>query len=179
MCFKKRYNLANFITFTIPIFLACFLTAILNIYLTIKAYQVHKEIQEESKLSGGYTEDNDQLKALKKKQATIKKHLKPVITLLVVVLGSSSFGLLIPLLVIPTILLKSLEFYRKILQYLIAPNISYFFLLLHPFVYGLYFKQVREPMMRLLKRITHLCKCKSAAVAPEPQRNRINWMNPN
>ena len=176
---KGTYTLANIITFAIPIFLACFLTAVLNIYLTIKAYKVHKQIQEESKLSGGHIKNNDQLKALKKKQATIKKHRKPVITLLVVVLGSSSFGLLIPLLLIPTIFLKSPEFYRKILEYVIAPNMTFFFLLLHPFVYGLYFKQVREPMMRLLKRITRLCKCKSAAVAPEPQRSRITWMNPN
>ena len=174
-----RFSLANIITIVIPIFLACFLTAILNIYLTVKAYKVHKQIQEESKLSGGHTEDNDQLKALKKKQATIKKHRKPMITLMVVVLGSSSYGLLIPLLLIPTIFLKSSEFYRKILEYVIGPNITIFFLLLHPFVYGLYFKQVREPMMRLLKRITCLYKCKSAAVAPKSQRSRITWMNPN
>ena len=176
---KGGFSFADFMTIFVPIFLACFLTAILNIYLTIKAYQVHKQIQEESKLSGGHTDDNDQLKALKKKQATIKKHLKPVITLLVVVLGSSSFGLLIPLLFIPMIFLKSPEFYEKILQHVIGPSISYFFLVLHPFVYGLYFKQVREPMMRLLKGIIHLCKCKSATVAPEPQRSRITWMNPN
>ena len=49
--------------------MACFITVILDVYLTIKAYQVHKQIQEESKLSGGHTEDNDQLKALKKKEA--------------------------------------------------------------------------------------------------------------
>ena len=80
----------------LPIFLASLFIAILNIYLTIKAYQIHKEIQEESKLSGGHS--NEQLRALKKKQAAIKKHLKPMITLLVVVLGTSSIGLLCPLL---------------------------------------------------------------------------------
>ena len=88
----------NLMTYMLTVFLACFLTAILNIYLTIKAYQVHKHIQEESKLSGGHSTDNDQLRTLKKKQATIKKHRKPMITLLVVVLGSSSIGLLFPLL---------------------------------------------------------------------------------
>ena len=169
----------SFMTSILPVFSACFLTVILNIYLTKKAYQVHKQIQEESKLSGGHTENNDQLNVLKKKQATIKKHRKPLITLLVVVLGSSSFGLLTPVLFIPTVFLESPAFYVKVMQYVVGPNVIYFSLLLHPFVYGLYFKQVREPMMRLLKRITRLCKCKSAAVAPEPQRNRINWMNPN
>ena len=49
----------------------------------------------------------------------------------------------------------------------------------HPFVYGLYFKQIRERMMSFLKRITCPCKCKSATVAPLPQRNKITWMHPN
>ena len=160
---RNRATFVNFMTAVVPIFLACFLTAVLNIYLTIKAYQVHKQIKEESKLSGGHTEDNGQLKALKMKQATIKKHLKPMITLLVVVLGSSSSGLLFPLLFIPTLFLENPAAYEEIIQYVVGPNTIYFSLLLHPFVYGLYFKQVREPMMRLLKKITCLCKCKSGA----------------
>ena len=166
-------------SFTLPIFLTSFLTTILNIYLTIKAYQVHKQIQKESKLSGGHSKDSDQLKTLKKKQATIKKHLKPMTTLLVVVLGSSSIGMLFPLLFIATTFLESPAVYEGIMRYVVAPNVGFLSLLFHPFVYGLYFKQVREPMMRLLKRITCPCKCKSAAVAPLPQRNRINWLNPN
>ena len=169
--------LVALITYTLPIFLACFLTVILNIYLTIKAYQVHKQIQEESKLYGGHSGDT-QLKALKNKHATIKKHLKPLTTLLVVVLGSVSIGLLFPLLYIPTILLDSPLVYEQVMRYVVGPNIGFVSLLLHPFVYGLYFQQVREPMMRLLKRITSSCKCESAAVAPQPQ-SRITWLNPN
>ena len=153
---KNEATLVNFMTIVVPVFLACFVTVILNIYLTVKAFQVHKQIQEESKLSGGHTEDNDQMKALKKKQATIKKHRKPMITLLVVVLGSLSSGLLFPLLLAPILLLENSAVYEKVIQYVVGPNIVYFSLLLHPFVYGLYFKQVREPMMRLLKRFTRL-----------------------
>ena len=170
----------HMITHILPLILACFLTIALNIYLTIKAYRVHKEIQEESKLSGGHSRgDNDQLKALKKKQATIKKHLKPINTLLVIVFGSSSIGLLGSILFILIAFLESPGIYRGLIHYAVAPNISFLSLLLHPFVYGLYFKQVREPMMRLLKRITCPCKSKSAAVAPQIQRNIINWLNPN
>ena len=161
-------------TFMLPIFLTCFLTTILNIYLTIKAYQVYKQIQEESKLSGGHSTSNDHYKALKKKQIAIKKHLKPTITLLVVVLGSSSTGLLFPLLYTSAVFLDSPAVYEGVIRLVVAPNLGFFSLLFHPFVYGIYFKQVREPMMRLLKRITCPCKCKSAAVAPQPQRNRIN-----
>ena len=164
--------------YMLTVFLTCFLTAILNIYLTIKAYQVHKQIQEESKLSGGHGRDNDQLNALKEKQATIKKHLKPMLTLLVVVLGTSFLGLLYPLLLIPAVFLESPAVYEEFLYYVATPIIAFSSILFHPFVYGLYFKQIREPMMRLLKRITCPCKCKSVAVAPQPQR-RITWMHPN
>ena len=165
--------------YLLPMFLACLLTTILNIYLTIKAYQVYKRIQEESKLSGGHSGDNNLLKTLKKKHVTIKKHLKPMTTLLVVVLGSAIIGLLFPLLYIPTILLDSPMIYEEVMRHVVAPNIGFISVLFHPFVYRLYFKQVREPMMRFLKRATSWCKCKSAAVAPQPQRNRINWLNPN
>ena len=171
--------LENLMTYLLPMFLSCLLTVILNIYLTIKAYRIHKKIQEESKLYGGHSRDNNQLKALKKKHATIKKHRKPLITLLVVVLGSTSIGLLFPLLYIPTILLDSPAVYEQVMRYVVGPNIGFISLLFYPLVYGLYFKQIREPMMRLLKSITSLCKCKSAAVAPLLQRNRINWLNPN
>ena len=169
------------ITVVIPIFLACLITIFLDVFLTIKAYRICKRILEESKLSGGHSRDNDQLKALKKKEANIRKNLKPVITLLVVVMGNAIFGLLLPILFIPPLFLDPSEvlMYINIIGYLIIPNIGYVNILLHPFTYALYFKQVREPMMRLLKRITHPCKCKSAAVATQPRSNRINWLNPN
>ena len=169
---KEGISFNQALTIALPISLACSLTIILNIYLTIKAYKVHKLIQEESRLSGGHT---DHLKALKKKQATIKKHRKPMITLIVVV-GTSFLGLLFALILLPMAFLQSSAFYEDIMQYVVGPNISFFSLLFHPFVYGLYFKQVREPMMGLLKMITRLCRCKSTAVAPQ---RRITWMNPN
>ena len=78
------------ITITIPMFLSCLITVFLDVYLTIKAYQMDKKMQEQSKLSG-HSNDDDQVK---KKEANIRKHLKPLITLLVVVMGNSFIGLL-------------------------------------------------------------------------------------
>ena len=161
--------LANLLTLIIPMFLSCLITVFLDIYLTIKAYQIHKQIQEESKLSGGHATDNDQLKALKKKEGSVKLQLKPMITLMVVVMGNSFFGLMFPILHVPAAFLESPVIYESVVRYVIIPNLSYIPLLLHPFIYGLYFKQVREPMMRLLKRIICPYKCKSAPVAPQPQ----------
>jgi len=176
-CISTDNNLLVSLTFTLPVFLASLKTVILNIYFTIKAYQVHKEIQEESKLSGGHSGDNNQLKALKKKHINIKKHHKLMITLLIVVLGTTSIGFLFPLLYIPAVFMESPIIYKKMIRYVIVPDIGYVALLLDPLVYGVYFTQVRKPMIRLLKRITCPCKWRPTAIAPQPQRNRMAWMS--
>ena len=168
-----------FITVTLPLLSSCLITIILDVYLTIKAYQIRKRIEEQSKLSGGHSRDNEQLKTLKKKQSTIKKHLKPMITLMVVVMGNSLIGLIFPMLFFSATLLESPTVYESVVMYIITPNLIYITFLFHPFAYALYFKQVREPMMRLLNGITCPCKCKSTTVAPLPQRSRINWLDPN
>ena len=106
------------LTIVIPVFLTCLITVCLDVFLTIKAYQIHKKIQEGSKLSGGNSRDNDQLKALKRKEAKIKKSLKPMVTLLVVVMGNTIFGLLLlPILAILVALLDSPEVYESILSH--------------------------------------------------------------
>jgi len=95
-----------------------------------------------------------------------------MITLLVVVLGSSAFGLLLPLLYFPVIALDSPAVYENFVRYGVTPNVGYLIYLLHPFVYGLYYKQVREPMMKVLKRVT--CRKKFNSVVPQPRRTA--WM---
>ena len=106
---------------------------------------------------------------MKKKETDIKKNKKPVITVLVVVIGNSFFGLLLPILFIPSGFLDSTTLYVhvSVVGCVISPNIGYAALLVDPFAYGLYFRQVREPMMRLLKRIICPCKFKSSAIAPQ------------
>ena len=65
ICISKDGSLLNtLMTHIVLVFLACLLTVILNIYLTIKAYQIRKKIEEESKLSGGHSRANDQLNNL-------------------------------------------------------------------------------------------------------------------
>ncbi|XP_065886668.1 trace amine-associated receptor 8c-like [Dysidea avara] len=157
-------------TYMLPIFTAAFLSLVLNIHLSMKAYRIHKQIESETSLRG-FTND---LEALKTKQATIKKNLKPVTTLLVVVLGSTAIGLLTPLLYIPVSVLAQGSVYNEVVRLVIGPNVGYIVLLLHPLVYGLYFKQVREPMMKLLKGTLCANKFNSAAVAPQPRR--MAWM---
>ena len=81
------------IIFITPLILSPILTVILNIYLAIKAHHVHKQIEKETRLAGTIDSPSERMITLKKKQSSIKRHRKPLITLLVVVLGSSFIGL--------------------------------------------------------------------------------------
>jgi len=157
----------SIITYLTPVLVASTLTLILNVYLTIKAYQIRKQIQKESSLSGG--DNNNQYKSLKKKQANLKKQMKPVITLLVIILGSVFIGVIFTILYVPAKLLTSGHdsLYLQIMDYLILPNLFFVSPLLHPFVYGVYFKLVREPMINCLKGMIGWCKLNSAVVAPQ------------
>jgi len=92
---------SSIFVYYLPVILASMLTLILNVYLVIKAYQIRKQIQKESNLSG----DNSQSQSLKKKLANIRKQMKPVITLLVIIMGSVLIGLLFAVLYVPAKLL--------------------------------------------------------------------------
>ena len=154
-----------FLVHILSILLTSSLMVSLNIYLSIKAYQVNKEIQRESRLSGA----SNEIEALKQKRSSIKKDLKPIITLLVVIFGSSSIAVLFVLVLNLLQLLWDYETIMKVEQVL-GPNIIFIVILLHPIVYGLYFKQVRESMMKTLKRLFCKNKFNTAVVAPMPQR---------
>ena len=70
--------------------------------------------------------------------------------------------------------------YEQVIRYVVGPNVGFVSLLFtHLSVGYICFKQVREPLLRLLKRITSSCNCKSAAIAPQPQSNKVTWLNPN
>jgi len=150
-------------TFILPTFITSLLTISMDIFLSVKAYQVDKQIQKESKLSGA----TNQLQALKQKQAAIKRNLKPLITLLVVITGSTLIGLLFPLMYIPVVILEDATMYKYFVDSAITPNIGYIVLLVQPFVYGIYFKQIRLPMVKSMKTVFCACKCKTAAVTPQ------------
>jgi len=80
--------------YALLIFTESLLTISLNIWLVIKAYQKHKQIQQETRLSV----TNNQVKTLKHQQRKLKKNRKPIIALLVIVhswkVSDRSFNLL-------------------------------------------------------------------------------------
>ena len=136
-------------TYATPVFMETIITMSLNVYLAIKTYQVNKQIQKETRLSGS----TSQVEALKRKQHKLKHHIKPIKTLLVILFGNYSIGVLFLTLYIPGEVLINSTAYHNIMDYIIIPNVTYTTFLLDPFVYGLYFKQVRGPMIRVSKRL--------------------------
>jgi len=140
-------------TFILPAVSASVLTVVTDIYLVVKAYQMKKKIEAESRLSG----TTNELKALKNKQAVIRKNLKPMMTLLIVALGSTFTGTLFPIAYGISQTLDS-PAQKCFMHGVITTNIGYIMILLHPFVYGMYFKQVRGPMMKTMKSM--ICKFK-------------------
>ena len=172
-CISKKgsFLILGLLTTVLPIFTISLPVLILNAFLSYRAYQVQRQIREESRLSGTIS---NEVNNLKKKQAAIKTQLKPMITLLIVILGSCAVGLLLPLLYFPIISQDASKVYEEIVLYVIDPNLGYLLTLLHPFIFGLYYKQVREQMMKVLKRVTCRNKFNSAVVPPHPQR--IAWM---
>ena len=155
------------VAFILPTFMSPLIATILNIYLTIKAYQIHKQITKESTLHG-VNSQSERMTTLKKKQRNIKRHMKPIKMLLVIVLGSTIINMAFPPLYYIGEALIGSQAYQEIMQYMVAPNSIYLVLFLHPLVYGLYFKQVREPMMKHLRGVLGIHKVNS--VAPQPQR---------
>ena len=149
------------LTHILPMFIISLLAMVFNVYLAIKAYQIYRQIQKEIRRSGVTSE----VVALREKQHKIKKHLKPIVTLLVVMFGGSFIAFLFLLLLIPV---RLLWHHENVIGYLIAPNVIYIVFLLHPIVYGLYFKQVRESMVKTLKRMLCKNKLNNVVVAPQP-----------
>ena len=117
--------------FVIPIILSSIITIILNAHLAIKAYQVHKQTDKETALSGR----SDSITALKKKQHNIKHHKKPIITLLVIILGS----IFIPLLIAPLHLLRRFlvdsHVFHQLMDFVIVLNVIFVVRFFHPLVY--------------------------------------------
>lgn len=155
----------RFVIRILPILLASSLTVSLNVYLSIKAYNVSKQAEKITRFSGN-SSTSGEVKSLKKKYKRVKKDLKPLITLLMLIIGSSLVAFLF-LLLLNT--LKLVWSHQTILEAL-RPNISYVILFLHPTVYGLYFKQVRDPMVKKYKQLRNRYKFNTAVVAPLPPR---------
>ena len=130
-CLKKEISFIDLLFgFTIPIFLA-FITIPLNVYLSIKAYQVYKRIQ---------TENGEDKQVSTDKLREILRQLKPMITLLVTILGSTVLAVIIAIIYNYASITAGQP---SFLTHVILPNMPYLDVSLHVMVYGLYFRKIR------------------------------------
>jgi len=148
--------LEGILTYAIPIFTEGVITTLLNIYLAIKAYKVRIQIQNETRLSGA----TSQVETLQQKKRQLRKHMKPMLTLLIILLGNSFISLVFIAFYIPGRLLLTHTIYDNVMEYVVKPNIIFLSPFFHPIVYGIHFKQIREPMMKLILR----CLYKNSAL---------------
>ena len=140
-CFARQGSFLVILFGTIiPILLSFSITITLDVYLSIKAYQIYKKIQKEN---------GEEKQMFKNKLNKLLKQLKPLTTLLVTILGSTMIGVIISIIYVSTVIVEGSSF----LRYVILPNLPYLQLSLHPLVYGLYFRKIRQPLCRRLKRM--------------------------
>lgn len=98
-----------------------FIAIILNVFLTIKAHQIHKQIDKETTLHG-INSQSEQMTSLEKKLSNLKRHMKPVKTLLVVVWGGAIINMMfIPFFYLGQTLIDS-QAYREFMLHVVAAN---------------------------------------------------------
>ena len=157
-CFIEQQQslLVSLFTSIFPIFLACAITIILDVYLSIKAYQMYKKIQKES---------GEEIEVFKDKLNQIFRQLKPMITLLVTILGSLAITVIASVVYIYAKTLRvENESYQTFLKHILVYNLGVLSSIVHPVVYGLYFRDIRRPLCNKVKRIVQSCKFN--AIAP-------------
>ena len=158
--------LVSIVTVLLPMFIACCITITLDVYLSIKAYKVYKRIQKEN---------GEAVEISKSKLKNILQQLKPLITLLVVILGNTAV-----LIAFITIMTSSLitedDSYQKFINDMLLQNLGYLSVILHPLVYGLYFREVRQPLCRRFKWMARSCKFKNKTNSILPGIRTNAWM---
>ena len=147
--------------YAIAILLEALITTMLNIYMAIRAYQFHREIQKRTRLAAV----TNQVEDLKHKLRTIKKQMKPIQTLFVIFIAHSFLSIIFIGTHIPRRSLRNSVYY-EIVDDLITPNIVFISTLFHPIVYGIYFKEIRQPLMKIILNCYNRCKQNTAVVTP-------------
>ena len=146
LCLEKEISFIDLLFgLTVPIFLAFFITIPLDVYLSIKAYQVYKTIQKEN---------GEDKQASTDKLSEILRQFKPLITLLVTILGSTTIAVIIAVIYDYASITNGQP---SFLTHVILPNMPYLDVSIHVVVYGLYFRKIRQPLCRRLKRMMRSC----------------------
>ena len=131
------------------IIITCGITITLDVYLAIKAYKVYKRIQKEN---------GEQVQMSKDKLKKILQQLKPLITLLVSILGNMAVLIIAYIFFMVSSLMVEDKSHQTLINDLLLQNVIYLSVILHPLVYGLYFREVHQPLCRRFKWMVQSCK---------------------
>ena len=118
----------------------------LDVYLSIKAYQLYRKFQRNN---------GEGLQVQKEKNKTIQ-HLKPIITLLITILGSMAIACIA---YVSTLMMENTS-YQMFAKNVMIPNCFHVSAVLHSMVYGLYFSEICRSLCRRFKCIVRCCKFK-------------------
>ena len=146
---EQSYAFLNLFTTIIPLFLACFIAITLDIYLSIKAYQMYKKFQGNN---------GERLQMPNDKNRT-NLHLKPIITLLITILGNVAITAIVSIMYVLTLIMEKTS-YQMFVRQVIIPNSAQFTVILCSLVYGLYFSKIRRSLCRRFKHMMQCCNFK-------------------
>ena len=110
-------------------------------------------------------ENREDQQASKGKLSKVLRQLKPMITLLVTILGSTTIAVIAAIIYRYALITAGRP---SILTHVIFPNLPCLDKSLHMVVYGLYFKKIRQPLCRKLKWMVRRFKFnkKGNAISP-------------
>ena len=146
---EQSYALLDLFTTIIPLIFGCSIAITLDIYLSIKAYQLYKKF---------HTNNGEGLQTHKDKNKT-NLHLKPIITLLITIFGNLAIKVIVSIVYVSTLMMKNTS-YQMFIRYIVIPNSVHVTAILHSLVYGLYFSEIRHSLCRRFKRMVRCCKFK-------------------
>ena len=147
---EQDWIVLDLLTIIIPAFFVCCITITLDVYLSIKAYQLYIKSQGDNG-EGLQTRVEDNNKTL--------QQLKPIFTLLVTISGNIAVTVIACTVYVSTLMVED-KSYQMFTKNVLIPNSPYLTLIVHPLEYGLYFRKIHQPLCRRFKQKTQCCKFK-------------------
>ena len=99
-------------------------------------------------------ENGEEKQMSKNKLNKILHQLKPMITLLVTILGTTAMVVIGVIIYELTVTVEC----TSLVKLVIIPKLHYLYSSLHPLIYGLHFTKIRQALCRRLKRMAQSCK---------------------
>jgi len=143
VCVFKQNDYIGALYVSIPMAVVSFLTMILFIMLIIKALKAQTKAEKLSRIDS----ETAEFIIPKTKLLSSKQKRKLISILLVVIMIPHLF---LPLFFLGRFLIDSLA-YQQLIAYFVLSNMTYVIQFFHSLVFGLYFKQLHQPIVEHLK----------------------------